>query len=158
MGLALFSLIAQHGVAAETPETPHLAFATEYIRELAAIENIRDGAKRELNESDATGKLMAGIHADTLFEIELQAEILTLKDMRLNAPYDDLIPGIIDFYSEKIKTFKRIDEILQNVVSALTGPKPGEDYGKLIAEMPKLRAKLMTSITPFSRPLHLWYS
>jgi hypothetical protein len=37
---------------AETPETPHLAFVTEYVRELAAVEDIRAAAEQELNQGE----------------------------------------------------------------------------------------------------------
>jgi hypothetical protein len=33
------------------PETPHLAFVTEYIRQLAAIENIRASSEQELKQA-----------------------------------------------------------------------------------------------------------
>ena len=140
---AVFGLGA--GVAsalgAQKPETPHLEFVTEYIRELAAIETIRDSAKEELKEAgdDANEKLSSAIHSNTLFQLELQSEIGMLKGMRLNSPYDALIPDIADFYDFKITVYKRLTDIAS---AFLAGPKPDVDYGGLAVEMPQLRARL----------------
>jgi hypothetical protein len=34
----------------EKPETPHLVFVTAYIRELSALENIRESGEQELTD------------------------------------------------------------------------------------------------------------
>ncbi len=129
-------------LAAPKPETPHLTFVTEYIRELAAIENIRDMAKQELKDADDNGKISSGIHMNTLFQLELQSEVAMLKGMRLNPPYNDLISNIISFYDFKITVFKRITEIFTFILGGASGPKPNVDYARLAAEVPALRARL----------------
>ena len=122
--------------AVHEPETPHLEFVTEYIRELGAIQNVREKGERELKEDPGPA---SAIHSSTLFQLELGFEIATLEDMRLNAPYDTLIPNITGFYEHKIALWKRISEISGALVGT---PKPGVDYAKLAAEMPEIRAKL----------------
>jgi hypothetical protein len=128
--------------AAPKPETRHLAFVTEYVRDLVAIESIRDSAKQELKDADDMGKLSSGIHINTLFELELQSEVAMLKGMRLSAPYNDLIPSITSFYEFKITVFKRMTEVLTTILGGAGGLKPNVDYGALAAEMPALRARL----------------
>ena len=114
----------------------------EYIRELAAIEVIRDTARQELKDADDNGKISSGIHINTLFQLELQSEVAMLKGMWLNAPYNDLIPNIVSFYDFKITVFKRMTEILTVILGGAGGPKPNIDYAGLAAELPALRARL----------------
>lgn len=90
-------------VAAEKPETPHLAFVSEYIRELGAIEDVRASGEKELAQAkDDNERLSDAVHASTLIQLELQSQIGMLKAMKLNAPYDQLIPNITTFYGQKI--------------------------------------------------------
>jgi hypothetical protein len=127
-------------VAAEKPETPHLAFVTEYIRELGAIEDVRASVEKELAPAkDDNERLSAAVHASTLIQLELQSQIAMLKAMRLNAPYDQLISNITTFYGQKIGVHQKLIDI---TTTFLAGPKPGIDFGQLAAEMPKLRARL----------------
>jgi hypothetical protein len=123
------------------PENPHLEFVTEYIRGLAAIERIRAAGEEENNQDKKDDKLpfATAIHSSTLFELELGSQVKMLKGMRLNAPFDDLIPNITAFYERKIVLWRRLGEISSAFIG---GPKDGVDYGKLAAEMPQIRAQL----------------
>jgi hypothetical protein len=123
------------------PETPHLEFVTEYIRELAEVERIRAAGEAENNQDKKDDKLpfSGAIHTSTLFELELGSQVEMLKSMRLNKPFDFLIPTITAFYERKIALWLRMREIGSAFIG---GPKDGVDYGKLGAEMPQIRAKL----------------
>jgi hypothetical protein len=122
-------------------ETPHLKFVTEYIRELAAVERIRAEGEAENNQDTKDGKLplASAIHTSTLFELELGSQAEMLKGMRLNKPFDFLVPSITAFYEQKIVLWRRMREISSAFIG---GPKEGVDYGKLAAEMPQIRGKL----------------
>jgi len=122
----------------EKPETSHLAFVTEYIRELSAIENIRESGEQELKE-DPNSTFSNMIHSSTLFQLELGSQIKMLRGMHLKAPHDQLIPNITAFYERKILLWKRMAEIGKAFVG---GPKSGVDYSKLAAEMPEIRGQL----------------
>lgn len=123
---------------ARAEETSHLAFVTEYIRELAANEDTRANAEREINASNSSnGKLSSSIHASTLIQLELQSQISMLKSMHLDPPSNDLIPTIITLYERKIDLLHKIIDINS---ALLGGPRLDIDYGKLAAEMPKIRA------------------
>src|ERR1700730_15261880 len=78
------------------PETPHFEFVTEYIRELAAVERIRAAGEAENNQDKKDDKLpfSGAIHTSTLFQLELGSHVGMLKGMRLNTPFDELIPNI----------------------------------------------------------------
>ena len=123
------------------PETPHLAFVTEYIRELAAVERLRAAGEAENNQDKKDDKLpfASAIHTSTLFELELGSQVEMLKSMRLNKPFDFLIPTITAFYEREIVLWRRMREISSAFIG---GPKDGVDYGKLGAEMPELRGNL----------------
>ena len=123
------------------PETPHLEFVTEYIRELAAVERIRAAGEEENKQDTKDGKLpFAGvIHTSTMFGLELGSQVKMLRGMRLNPPFDDLIPSITKFYERKIELWRRMGEISSEFIG---GPKEGVDYSKLVAEMPKIRGEL----------------
>lgn len=94
------------------PETPHLEFVTEYIRELAAVERIRAAGEEENNQDKKDDKLpfASAVHTSTLFELELGSQVKMLKGMRLNAPFDELIPNITAFYERKIALWRRMRE------------------------------------------------
>ncbi len=123
------------------PETPHLEFVTEYIRELAAVDRIRDAGEAENNQDKKDDKLpfASGVHTSTLFELELGSQVKMLNSMRLNEPFDFLIPNITALYEHKIMLWRRMGEISSAFIG---GPKEGVDYSKLAAEMPKIRGEL----------------
>jgi hypothetical protein len=123
------------------PETPHLEFVTEYIRELAEAERIRAEGEDENNQDKKDDKLpfASAVHTCTLFELELGSQVKMLKDMRLIEPFDELVPNITAFYKRKIALWQRMHEISSAFIG---GPKDGVDYSKLAAEMPQIRAQL----------------
>jgi hypothetical protein len=123
------------------PETPHLEFVSEYIRELAAAERIRASGQAENDQDNKENRLpFAGaIHTSTLFELELGSQVQMLKGMHLSAPFDALIPDITAFYERKIVLWRKLREISSAFIG---GPKDGVDYGKLAAEMPQIRGEL----------------
>src|SRR6266699_3853890 len=97
-----FTVLAGSGVTfgAEEPETSHLAFVTEYVRELAANENFRALGEQEVKEG---AKRFAGfIHSGTLIQLELRSQIRMLKGMHMNPPFEDIIPDVIAMYEYRI--------------------------------------------------------
>jgi hypothetical protein len=134
-----FVLAAAVIFGAEKPETSHLAFVSEYIRELAAIENIRASVEKEQKQGNQSDVFSNAIHAGTLMQLELGSQVRMLKAMRLNPPFEELIPDITKFYEQKIALYQTIIDIGSAFIA---GPKPGVDYDKLASEVPKTRAGL----------------
>jgi hypothetical protein len=135
-------VVGASGLASQprAKETPHLEFFTEYIRELAANEHARAAAAQELMAaSTLNDKLLDGIHGSTVIQLELRAQMQMLKGMRLDSPFETLVPNIIEFYQQKIVLHQTMIDISSSV---LDGPKPTVDYGKMTSEMPKIRASL----------------
>jgi hypothetical protein len=115
-----------------------LEFVTEYIRELAETQEIRDTAESDLTQ-DPQAVFSNCIHSSTLMQLELESQVGQLKRMRLDDPFGNLIPNIIGLYQDKIELWRQMIDICSSFVA---GPKPNVDYGKLGADMPKIRAKL----------------
>ena len=125
--------------AADKPETSHLAFVNEYVRELAAIEDIRAAGEQRLKEGAKGDNFSNLIYTGTRIQLELRAQIATLKGMRLNSPNEQLIPDLVAFYEQKLAVYQKLIDIASAFIGS---PKPGVDYDKLAAEMPKTRAAL----------------
>lgn len=124
---------------ADRPETPRLVFVTEYVRELAAIENIRAAAEQELKAGGKEDVLSKGVYTSTRMQLELRTQIATLKGMRLNPPFEKVIANLTGLYQQKIELHQKLVEIASAFIA---GPKPNVDFGKMAAEMPQIRALL----------------
>lgn len=130
--------IGQQKPPLKIPETSHLAFVQEIVRELAPVEEIRSKGEKELNDDpDSTFANM--IHSGTLFKLELGSQIKMLERMRLDEPHDALIPNLMGLYKAKIQVWQDMGAIGGQFVG---GPRPGVDYQKLEAKIPELRARL----------------
>jgi hypothetical protein len=123
----------------EMRETPHLAFVTEYIRELSAIETIRASGEQSLVQDTNDGKFTSAIYSFTRMQLELKSQINMLKSMRLNPPFETVIPFLTQSYAHKVELYQKLIDISSAQIGV---PKPGVDYTKLGAEMPKVRAAL----------------
>jgi hypothetical protein len=93
---------------AETPETSHLAFVTEYVRELAAVEDIRAAAEQELKQAEKQDVLANVVYTSTRMQLELRTQINSLKGMRLKPPFEELIPNLTAFYQRKLELYKML--------------------------------------------------
>ena len=137
-GLAFLTVLTVCALAEASDQ--RLEFVTLYMRQLATQESIRDDEEKELDQaSTPVGQLQSCIHGSTALQLELGTEIGMLKDTHFDAPFDQLVPTIIDVYNKKIDLNQRLIDIC----SAVIGPeKPGVDYDAMAAEMPKIRAVL----------------
>src|SRR5579864_4868768 len=104
--LIVFALVVAAGASstfgADKPETPHLAFVTEYVRELSAIETIRASSIRELKQGAKDEVFSNAVYTSTRMQLELRTQINMLKGMRLNPPFEELITDLTGFYARKI--------------------------------------------------------
>lgn len=140
VGVALFASATCMSSGAYAEETSHLVFVTEYVRELSENENARAAAEQELSTAKTTNEFLTdAIHSSTVIQLELVTQIRMLRGMHLGSPFDALIPAIIELDQHKIALHQRMIDIAG---SFLAGPKPNVDYGKMTAEMPKIRALL----------------
>ena len=117
-------------------ETSHLAFVTEYVRELAANEEMRARGEKDMAEA-GDDKNAAIIRSSTRIIFELNSQIAAMKRMTLDAPFDSLPGTIAQFYQFKIDEHQKAITL---ATAFLSGPKPDVDYGALAAEAPKMTA------------------
>ena len=122
------------------PETPHLQFVNEYVRELNEAEAIQKHGQKELAEAKTMYETYsASIYFSKSMQLELRSEIAILKSMRLNGRFDVLIPTLIASYQRQIQLHQQLIDIGANFVA---GPKDGVDYQALAAKMPEIRAEV----------------
>ncbi|HEY7306276.1 MAG TPA: hypothetical protein VH601_19280 [Bryobacteraceae bacterium] len=125
-------------LAVKVPETSHLAFVTEYIRQLGAIEDIRASWEQDMAQAkNPNDSITALIHTSTQMRLELRFQIVTLQGMKLKPPFETVIPNIVALYEKKVELYQQIIDI---GTAFIGGPKPGVDYGTLAAQMPQIRA------------------
>jgi hypothetical protein len=129
--------LKKQATARDAKAQASLAFVTEYVRELFAIENIRASGEQALSQSTNEEKFSNAIYTSKRMQFELRLQIDILKGMHLDPPFETLIPNIIKFDESKIELLQRLIDISSAFIS---GPKPGVDYGKLAADMPQIRA------------------
>ena len=147
---ALATLLLLAGIAAgqtkpahaptPKPETPHLRFVKEYVRELIEDEGLKATGEKELTEAKTPNEQFStGIYVSKSIPLELRSQIAMLKSMRLNDPFDTLIPNLIGFYQRQIELHQELIDISGKF---LAGPKAGVDYEALGAKVPEIRAEL----------------
>ena len=90
---------------AEKQETSHLAFVTEYVRELSAIENIRASAEQDQTQGTNNEKFSNAIYSSKRMQFELRLQINILKQMHLDPPFETLIPNLVNFNESKVELF-----------------------------------------------------
>lgn len=134
MYLLLFAITA----TSLAQETSHLAFVSEYVRELGLLENLRAAGELESKEK-GSNQFSNMIRYSTRLQLELRTNIAMLKGMHFGPQNDDLIKNIIDLHTFKIELHQAMIDIASEFIG---GPKPNVDYGKLAAEMPKITASL----------------
>ena len=122
------------------PETPHLTFVKEYVRELIEDEDLKTKSEKELGEAKTPNEQFStGIYFSKSTQLELRSQITMLKSMRLNDPFDTLIPSLVRFYQLQIHLHQKLIDISSKF---LGGPKAGVDYQALAAKVPEIRAEL----------------
>ncbi len=122
------------------PETPHLSFVREYIRELTADEGLKTSGEREYSEAKSDDeRFSTSIYFSKSVQLELRSQIIILMGMRLASPFDTLLPSLIASYKRQADLHQRLIEISSKFIA---GPNTGVDYSALAAEVPQLRAEL----------------
>lgn len=116
---------------------PYL-FVYDYIKTLAAVEQIRDEAKRELKETPTT--IFADcIRNSTKFQLQFNGAIAGLRSTDLGQNMaKDVVPGLIAFYQQEIEIYDELAAECQKLMIA----QAGVDYGQLAGNAPKLTARL----------------
>lgn len=143
--LIFVSLLILPG-ASFAQETRHYDVVTEFIREIGETKNSQDIAISDMAETakletaEKNQRLMAdSIRNGTRVKLKLRMNITTLKGMKLNEPFETVIPYLIKFNEEKLRLYEELIEIAKNFVG---GPQQGVDYSKVAARMPEITAEM----------------
>lgn len=122
------------------PETSHLVFVKEYVSELIEDESLTVNGAKEFGEAKTLNEQFStGIYTSKSIQLELRSQINVLKSMRLDDPFDTLIPSLIGFYQHQIELHQKMIDISGKF---LAGPKAGVDYQALAVKVPEIRAEL----------------
>jgi hypothetical protein len=114
-------------------------FVTEYVRELAAVENIRANAEQETKGKSSADTFPDCIRNSERMQLELNSQIGIIKSYKLQAEFKELGPNIATFYNYKVQVWRQLSD---GCSALMEGPKPNVDYGKIAANAPKLTAQL----------------
>ncbi len=126
--------------ATPKPETPHIRFVQEFVRELIEDEDRKTNGEKELSQAKTPNEqFSAGIYFSKSTQLELRSQIAILKGMRLKDPLDTLIPSLIGSYRQQIDLHQKLIDITSKFIA---GPREGVDYQELAAKMPEIRAEL----------------
>jgi len=79
-------------------------FVKEYVRELAALEAIRDRAEAEFakSQSNTSAQMADCIRNGQLYQLELNTDISQLGHFKLDKPVEDAPSTIIEIYQQKL--------------------------------------------------------
>ena len=92
VGMALGQTKPSHAPTPK-PETPHLRFVKEFVRELIEDESLKRNGEKELGGAKTPNEqFSAGIYYSKSTQLELRSQIAMLKSMRAKDPFDTLIP------------------------------------------------------------------
>ena len=110
------------------------------MHELIEDEILRATCEKEMKQAKTPNEqFSAGIYGSKSIQLELRSQIAMLKSMRLNNPFDTLIPNLIGFYQQQIQLHQNLIDISGKF---LTGPKAGVDYQASATKVPEIRAEL----------------
>lgn len=145
LNIIVIQLILIANVQCYAKETPHYDVVYAYIRSLGTIHNLQKSAQAELKEDDtkenpAISKMMSAIRNSTRMKLELKVSISDFKRMKLNKPFDQLLPTTIFFYKEKVKLHEEVIRIAKYFTTTM--PQKGVDYNSMAARMPEITASL----------------
>jgi hypothetical protein len=114
------------------------AFVNEYVRGLAAQENIRAEADRDMNKSQ-DHNLAGCVRSTEAFKLELSSDSELMRSFKLDGQFAQLPSQIADMYGLKLEQYRQLGD---DCSLMLAGPKPGFDYGTMMAETPKITARI----------------
>jgi hypothetical protein len=96
------------------------------VRELIEDENLKVTSEKELSEAKSLNEQFStGIYFSKSTQLELRSQVALLKTMRLNDPFDTLIPSLIGCYQRQMELHQELIDIGGKF---LAGPKEGVDY------------------------------
>jgi len=114
--------------------------AVAYVRSLATMHDLQVDGKMEFSNSrSSTSQLMTSVRMSTKANLEMRAMIAGFEQLEVSDHAKPFVRGLADFYQQKIELNDALKEIASQM---LGGPKPGVDYGKLMASSAEITATM----------------
>ena len=142
---SLVQLLAVSRVSS-AQETLHFDVVAEFIGELGNTKNLQDTATIEvaqtekLEEFEKSQQAMSSVvRASTRAILKLRESNFILKNMKLEKPFETLLPAMIAWNEHKIELWGEINKIAKVFIG---GPKPEVDYQTAAARMPEITAEM----------------
>ena len=126
-------------IAQVVHETTPLEFVQRYINGLSDFEDIRD---QDVKDQKANPRdLMRCVRSTEAWQLQLSGDIASLNSTRLkaNGVVRDIPRSFVPLFEAKRNIYSATSGICSAMVA---GPRPGVDYGAMVAAMPKLSAQL----------------
>lgn len=121
-------------------KNPRVQLASEFVRELEVLYQLQETAKKELAEDNSSsGKLVTGIRVGTRTVLEMNESIHRLDGIAVDGQWAEFRDLLKQLDSERIRIFQEMNQMAKAMMS---GPKPGVDYGAMVAHAPELTAEV----------------
>lgn len=140
LAFAAASLSPVRSQTSSDPKQARVELVREFIRELEALYHLQQTASKEFAEDPSDiGKLMTSVRMGTRILAEMRTSIVRLKGIAVNEPWAKFKTLLQEMDERRIAL---VQEMIDGSKSILSGPKPGVDYGDIVARAPELTAEI----------------
>jgi hypothetical protein len=133
------SLLATLNGARANDVSQRLEFVSAYLRSLSGAEEIRVQGVAELSNESPEGNFSSCIHSTQLQMHEMADAANLAATFKFGGDSKDTPSLLVKYFATKGEMYNSLGNMCETM---LEGPKPGVDYGKIAAAMPKLRADM----------------
>jgi hypothetical protein len=138
-GMAAFFTSAQ-SQPTFNEKSPRIQLVSEFVRELEVLYRLQETAKKELAEDNSTlGKLTTSIRVGTRTVFEMNESIYHLDAIALAGEWAKVRDMLKQLDTERISALQEMNQMSK---AMLSGPKPGINYGAMVAHAPELTAQI----------------
>jgi hypothetical protein len=135
----LTSLLLVSTTLVHADDEPQITFARAYVRQLGDMESSREDGEREM-QKPGNNQVAEGLAWNERIKIYLNTGIRTAQSLHFGNENDD--GSVMQLVTLDEAELQIHDQLADIATVFLAGPKPGVDYGSLMAKMPKLRVQL----------------
>lgn len=117
-----------------------IALVQEFVREMEVLYRLQQTTKKEFAEDGSTsGKLATDMRVDSRMLFEMNDSINRLGMINVDARWAQFRDALKNLHQERIVLLHEMNQMSK---TALAGPEPGINYGKLTARAPEITAQV----------------
>jgi hypothetical protein len=140
LALAATSPTSLRSQTSTDPKQARIELVREFVRELEVLYRLQQTAKTEFaQDPSTTGKLMTAVRQGTRTIAEMRTSIARLDSIAVDGTWAEIRTTLKGMHQSRIAL---VQEMTEGSKSLLSGPKPGVDYGTLVARAPELTAEV----------------